>query len=298
MTTPIKIGIHQSNLSLVALSKLGTLERRLAEYDAHVEWVTLPLGPRTVDYIGAGLVDFGGTGATPPITGQANGIDLVYVATSQPRPLGGILVRSYSKIETVKDLAGMRIAFAAGSWLQQLLAFSLESAGLVWTDIVPLDLSEAVAHRALHDGHVDAWATGAVAVDGENTLRYVAATGDIISNRSTFFASRVYAEQHPQILRAVLDTLNEADHWIAGHSAEAAHLFLQEIGEHPVARWEEVIGKRPWGLVAINDTFVEEQQRTVDLFHKFGLITRKVSVRDAVLKDAAFVGNDVSLGNR
>lgn len=283
MSKEIRIGIHQSNLSLLALSKLGMLERRLAELEARVEWITLPLGPRTSDYIGANLIDFGGTGATPPIIGQANGIDLVYVATSRPRPIGGILVRSYSPIESVEQLVGKRVALAAGSWLQQLLALSLARAGLDWTAIVPLDLSEGVSHQALLAGQVDAWVTGADAIGAQRTLRYIVKTGDVVSNPSTFFAARAYAERHPEILRAVLETLDEADHWIASHRTEAAHLFLSELGQHTIAAWEEVIAKRPWGLVAISPAFVDEQQRTADVFHRFGLLPRAVEVGEAVL---------------
>jgi sulfonate transport system substrate-binding protein len=156
MTVTIRVGVHPYNWSLVALSKSNLLERALLRRPAKVEWVNYPVGRMTPDYIGARLIDFGGTGTAPPITGQANGIPLVYVAASAPREMGGILVREESRITTPADLRGKVVALAGGSGLQHVLAVALDRNGLTWQDIIAVDLPEAVAQTALVAGGIDA----------------------------------------------------------------------------------------------------------------------------------------------
>jgi sulfonate transport system substrate-binding protein len=291
MSISVRIGIHATNLSLAALSKSGILERKLEGQGAHVQWVKLPLGPKTPDYIGANLIDVGGTGATPPITGQANDIPLVYIATSKPRPLGGIYVRAFSPIQSVHDLKGKRVGLAVGSWLQQLLALSLRAQGVAWADIVPLDLSEAVSHEALLGGQIDAWATGTTGLDEPEVLRAIVHTRDVISNPSTFVARREFAEQHPELLQLVVDSLDEIDHWVQDNPTEAAQLFVHEIGEYTAQEWERAIRARPWGLVPVTESFLDEQQETANAFSDFNLLRHRINVREALLARPPKVGS-------
>jgi sulfonate transport system substrate-binding protein len=271
------------------LSRSHFLEERLAGHDTDVAWVRFREGPRTVDYIGAGVIDLGGTGATPPISGQAKGVPLVYVATSAGRAVGGIAVAAGAPIANVADLRGKRVGLAVGSWLQQLLVTALERAGVGWREIVPLDLPDSIAEAALRDGRIDAWATG-TALD-DPAFRFVARTGDVISNPSVFFAGRRFAEEQRDVLEIVVAALDEADSWTSAHPAEAARLLAADTDfGGDAAGWERVIRARPWGLHAIDDAFIDEQQRTADAFFANGLLGRKIDVREALLREPLAVG--------
>ncbi len=279
--TTLRIGIHPNNPTLTALSRTSFLQERLGGR-ADVRFVDVGPGPRSIDFIGANLVDVSGTGATPPIIGQAAGVPLVYIATSEARPLGGLVVAATSDIRSVKDLKGKRVALAVGSWLQQLVSVALDRAGLVWTDIVPLNLPDALARQALAAGDIDAWAAPANIEDAK--LRFIAHTKDLISNRSVFFARRAFAEAQPELLDEIARALDDADHWIKTNPAEAARLL--STGPAPdvsTAAWERGVSDRPWGLQTISDAFLDEQQYTADLFHRFGTLARKINVREATL---------------
>ena len=90
----IRVGYFPHNNSLFVLRHRGILEQRI---DA--EWVdlrSLPASPEPDPTTGLptlhsdwlfteGGYDFIGTGFTPPITGLAQGRDLVYVGVSGPR---------------------------------------------------------------------------------------------------------------------------------------------------------------------------------------------------------------------
>jgi sulfonate transport system substrate-binding protein len=286
MARLIRIGLHGNNPSLLALSGTTILQRHLAPLDANVEWLRLPSGPQAVDYIGANLLDVSGTGATPPISGQANGIKLVYIATSRPRPIGGIAVRADSAIHTPSDLANAHVAFAAGSWLQHLLAIGLQRGDVAWRDIVPLNLPDAAAKTALRAGDIDAWATGD-SLAGQVDFRFIAQTSDLISNRSVFFAGRGFAERNPDLVDAVVQSLDEVDRWIESNPDEAAAALEAAAGKiatgGDAGPWRVAVRGRPWGLTPISDAFLDEQQAAADLFLRFGLLTRPVNLRDAVL---------------
>ena len=284
MSFVLRVGVHANNPSLVVLSQNGLLEKNLAARGIGVEWVRIAAGARTVEYVGANLIQFGGTGLTPPIAAQAKGVPLVYVATSEARPVGGIYVRADSAVRSVADLAGKTVSLGVGSWLQALLATALDRAGLVWNDIVALDLTEPESRQALLAGDIDAWVSGGGLRDDGDQFRAIANTGDLVSNPSVFFARRDFAEQHPDVVGHVAGALDETDRWIAAHPAEAAAILARAAGGPLSAgEWEAHIAKRPWGLKPVGDGFVSDQQAAADLFYRFGLLPRQVNIRDAVL---------------
>jgi sulfonate transport system substrate-binding protein len=284
MAFVLHVGVHANNPSLLVLSQNGFLEDRLSQIGGSVVWVPISAGARTVEYIGANLIQIGGTGLTPPVAAQAKGIPLVYIAASDARAVGGIYVRKDSAIRSVADLAGRTVSLGVGSWLQALLATALDGAGLTWTDIVPLDLTEPESRTALLAGDIDAWVSGGGLRDGSDQIRAIANTGDLVTNPSVFFARRDFAEANPQAIDAAAHALQDTDLWIAKHPAAAAEV-LACVAKGPlnVAEWEAHISQRPWGIRPIDDKFVSDQQRAADLFFRFGLLPRKVDIRDALL---------------
>jgi sulfonate transport system substrate-binding protein len=283
MSRQIRLGIHASNPSLLALSKTEFLQHRVNAGVA-IEWVRLPAGPKSIDYIGANLIDISGTGATPPIAGQASGVPLAYIATSRPRPVGGIAVRADSAIRSLADLRGKTIALGLGSWLQQLLVTALNRVGLEWIDIVPLDLQDGPAQSALAAGDIDAWVTGNSLIEEGGLFRLIARTGDLVSNPSVFFARRDFAERNLDLVEAVVRALDDVDHWISGNPGEAAAVLSAAAGNGtPLAQLRSDIQHRPWGLIPVGNPFLAEQQAAADLFYRFGLLPRAIDVREATL---------------
>lgn len=291
MTFILRVGVHANNPTLLVLSQNGLLEERLAKIGGIVEWVKIAAGARTVEYIGANLIQIGGTGLTPPIAAQAKGVPVVYIAASDARAVGGIYVRKDSAIRTVADLAGKTVSLGVGSWLQALLATALDQAGLTWNDIVPLDLTEPESRQALLAGDIDAWVSGGGLRDGANEIRAIANTGDLVTNPSVFFARRDFAEANPQVIEAAASALQETDLWIAQNPAAAAAILARVAGGPlNAAEWETHIAQRPWGIRQVDDTFVSDQQKSADLFFRFGLLPRKVDIRDAVYRHPLNLG--------
>lgn len=291
MTGTLKVGVHPSNTSLFILRRRGILEPLAAEHDTHVLWVEYDDGRRTVDLLAGGEIDVGGTGSTPPVRAQSEGVDIVYVATSEPRPAHGVLlVRAYSPIQTVADLQGRTVALAEGSYQTALLATALDQAGLVYDDVKRLDVPAGEGKRAFLAGEVDAWVGGdpeLAGVQAAGGVRQLVDTATVITNRSVWFARRDFATETPELLDAVLTALHRTDAWIAEHPREAAELFARDVAGSPdVDTWETALRRRPWGPQAVSEDFVAEQQRAADLFARQGIIPRAITVADAVLPAA------------
>ena len=272
-----------NSLSLHVLHRLGLLEKGLAGSGTEVKWVKIGGGARTPDYLGADLADIGGTGSTPPITGQGNGIPIVYAAITRPRDFGGIAVHQDSAIRTVADLRGKIVSHSGGSWHQTLIATALDRAGLRWSDIVPLDLPEEISRQQLLAGAVAAWASGELVGGNVEGGRFIARTGEIFANRFVFFARRSFAERHPELLETVIAAIDQAEHWIADHPNEAAHHLIEALNRDSPEQWRALLTSRQWGLVPVEAKVLDEQQSAADVLHRFGLIGRKIDVKDATL---------------
>jgi sulfonate transport system substrate-binding protein len=290
-----RVGFFPQNNSLWVLRHRDVLERALPG----VEWVDLRDLPRERvdpfqglpsahgDHLFDGGYDFIGTGSTPPVTAQAKGHDIVYVAVSGPRYENGrLVVREDSPISSVEDLKGRRVALGHGSWQTTLLLLALDKVGLGWRDIVPVDAYDNAAARFL-SGDVDAWVGSyphLTEVERQVPVRSLAGVAGLFTHRSLWFTRRDFAVEHRDELAAIVAALQESDAWISRHHAGAADLFPVSA-DADAAAWEHALRTRPWGLQPVTEDFVKEQQHAADLFRANGLIDRDVVVADAVLPE-------------
>ncbi|WP_424535470.1 ABC transporter substrate-binding protein [Sphaerisporangium viridialbum] len=289
----IRIGVHNGNPSLFFLSRLDHV---LDTFEEPLELYFYADGTRTGELLAEGAIDFGGTGSTPPLTAQAAGLPIVYVAASAPRPgHGALLVATPDPEETaprsgpvrsIADLAGRPVAFGVGSWQTHFLAKLLAEAGLSYQDIEPRAVGrEAV--RWLRTGEIAAWvAQGADLVKAETSGKTVtlAGTAGVISNRSVFFTRRDFAETRPGAVAAFVRALQQADDWARANPREAAHLMVEAVGGS-VDAWEIALARLPWRLEPAGAEFLAEQQEAADILYAANYLRRPVDISDATAPD-------------
>ncbi|MGW1992439.1 ABC transporter substrate-binding protein [Embleya sp. NPDC001921] len=281
----VTIGVHGSNPSLYLLARLGILERALEPLGESVTWVPVE-GTRVGELLGDGTIDFGGTGSTPPIVGQAQGHDLVYVAVSAPRPgHGALLVADEGPVRAPVDLKDGTVVLSIGSWQTHFVAKALADVGLSYRDdITPVRPAAGQDQAArLRSGEIAGWVAQGpelVAALREPGLRVLHRVGDVITDRSVFFARRAFAEDRAEVAAIVVSALREADEWAAAHLDEAAALHAAEL---PGARadWAEALAALPWRLEPVPASFIAEQQEAADIFVANGFIDRPITVADA-----------------
>ncbi len=141
----VRIGFQKYG-KLVLLKSKGTLEDKLKASGYRVVWTEFPSGPPLLEALNVGAIDFGNTGEAPPIFAQAAGAPIQYVAYEPPAPKGeAILVPKDSKLNSVVDLKGKKVALNKGSNVHYLLVKALEKAGVKYSEIEPVFLAPADA---------------------------------------------------------------------------------------------------------------------------------------------------------
>ncbi len=276
--------------NLILVKARGELERRLSPLGFRVGWREFSSGPPLLEALNAGGVDFGQTGETPPIFAQAAGVPFVYVGHEPAAPTGeAILVPRGSALKTLADLKGKKVALNKGSNVHYLLVRALERAGLKYTEIEPVYLAPADARAAFERGAVDAWViwdpyfAAAQAATGAATL---ADAVGLAPNRQYYLAGQKFAEANPVVVDTVVAAIAEVDHWAADKNADVTAELSANIGI-PAAVLEPAVKRLSFGVQAMNDEAVADQQRIADSFYALGLVPKHVVVSSIVRKPAS-----------
>ncbi len=278
----VRIGFQKYG-KLVLLKSKGTLEDKLKAAGYKVVWTEFPSGPPLLEALNVGAIDFGNTGEAPPIFAQAAGAPIQYVAYEPPAPKGeAILVPKDSKLSSVADLRGKKIALNKGSNVHYLLVRALQKAGVKYSEIEPVFLAPADARAAFERGAVDAWViwdpfqAAAEAATGARTL--ADGTG-IVSNYQFYFSSKNFLESDPRIVDLVLAQLSEVDDWAKGDIHAVAEQLAPAIGL-PVPVVEAALKRQAYGIKPITDSVIADQQQVADAFFALGLLPKQIKISD------------------
>src|ERR1700710_1655265 len=194
------------------LKQKGLLEKEFAKDGISVVWVQSAGSNKALEFLNAGSIDFGSTAGSAALVAKINGnpIKSIYVFS---RPEWTALVTAKdSKIASVADLKGKRVAVTRGTDPHIFLVRALLGAGLTEKDITPVLLQHADGKTALIRGDVDAGAgldpmmAQAEIEDGAKLFfRDPAAnTWGILNVREQFL------KDYPDVVRRVLATYEEA----------------------------------------------------------------------------------------
>ena len=194
------------------LKQKGLLEKEFAKDGIGIVWVQSAGSNKALEYLNAGSIDFGSTAGSAALVARINGnpIKSIYVFS---RPEWTALVTTKdSKIASVADLKGKRVAVTRGTDPHIFLVRALLDAGLSEKDITPVLLQHADGKTALIRGDVDAWAgldpmmAQAEIEDGARLFfrKPDANTWGILNVREQFL------KDHPDIVRRVLAAYEEA----------------------------------------------------------------------------------------
>jgi sulfonate transport system substrate-binding protein len=283
-----KVGVHPNNLHLFLA---GRWDDAFGACD--ITFVSYPEGRDSARMLKDGLIDVCGTGSTPPIIAQANGLDVLYIAASAPRPAnGGIVISPSSGIHGVEDLKGCRIALLDGSFHTYLLARVLETAGLRLPDVQRVELSPGASLRALGAGEVEAWVAMAPLLDQSlkaGKAKLLAACGDTIPNRSVFWTLR-RRELPVDELDALVRSLIAFGEKISSQPGKAARLLADEgAGQADLAAWKKAVETRDWHIVPASAAIIAEQQAEADTLFRHGDLPEMLPLADAARAPSAAI---------
>ncbi|MFD5320698.1 NrtA/SsuA/CpmA family ABC transporter substrate-binding protein [Streptomyces sp. NPDC127098] len=205
------------NSGVLALGKQdGSLERALAEVNAEVAWTGSagPFAP-AAQSLNADQLDIATGSITSGITSLSQNPGFAFFTATAPDPAGeGILVRDGSGIDSVADLVGRKVAVNEGGTGEYLLLKALQEEGIDPDEVERVYLRPDQTAAVFNAGQVDAWAVWAaysVAEIGSGDAHFLVDGADIGSDNYSLTAVRTeFAEQHPDVVRALYTYLHEA----------------------------------------------------------------------------------------
>ena len=284
-TTTLNIGFQKYGV-LPIIKARGDLDKALKEKGVNVKWVEFPAGPQLLEGLNVGSVAFGESGEAPPIFAQAANSNLVYVANQPAAPLAeALIVPKDSAIQSVQDLKGKRVVLNKGSNVQYLLLKVLEANHLKLDDIQVVYLPPADARAAFEKGAVDAWVIWDpffAAAEKQLNAKVIATGQNLVNNHQFYLADRKFAEQHPDVLKIVVNELNTTTQWVSQHQTDAAKLLEKPTGL-PLDILKTSISRMGFGVTPISNDVVKKQQAVADAFYQQKLIPNKINIQAAVL---------------
>ncbi|QIW18340.1 aliphatic sulfonate ABC transporter substrate-binding protein [Bacillus thuringiensis] len=286
----IQIGIQQGLSPLLLAQKKGWFEEEFKKERVKVKWTEFQSGPPYFEAIASNRLDFGEVGNSPVISAQAAGIEFTEIAnTSYARKGTGILVQKDSKITSVKDLKGKKIAVAKGSSAFNLLYRALEKEGINAKDVNVIQLQPDEAQPAFESGSVDAWAIWDPFISLQlNKGAKGIADGELLNVSSPEFliARTKFAKEHPELVEKFLKVYEKARVWQESNLDEAIKIYTsaKKIDAEIV---KEVFDHDKPILVPVTKEIIAEQQKTADFQYKLGSIKKEIKTDKVV--DNSFV---------
>jgi sulfonate transport system substrate-binding protein len=279
----LRVGFQKGEPVLMAAKANKDLENLLGPKGVSVEWIEFQFGPPMLEAMRVGSVDIGAVGDTPPIFAQAAHADLLYIAANHGAPQS-ILLPAGSKLQTLADLKGKKLAFGRGSSAHNFVLMVLEKAGLRYDEIEPIYLGPADAGAAFERRAIDAWSiwepytSVAVTRPGVRTLT---TNNEIGEQFGYIIGNGGFVRANPALAASVIEALaTAADHARTDRGALAALLagatgIQQEV-------WSRALAQDPFQLLPMNDELTRGQQKVADRFRALGLVPVDIKVADIV----------------
>src|SRR6476660_7246453 len=212
----------------MVLKQKGLLEKEFAKDGISIVWVQSAGSNKALEFLNAGSIDLGSTAGSAALVARINGnpIKSIYVY-SRPEWTALVTTRD-SRIATVADLKGKRVAVTRGTDPHIFQVRALLDAGLTEKDITPVLLQHPDGKTALIRGDVDAWAgldpmmAQAEVTDGAKLFyrNKEANTWGILNAREEFL------KDHPDIVRRVLAVYEEARKYSLANYDEEKRVFI------------------------------------------------------------------------
>jgi len=285
-TKTINLGIQQALSPLWIAKEKGWLEEAFKEVGVEIAWTEFQSGPPQFEGIAARKLDITEVGNTPPLSGQAAGIDFKEIALlSEGETNNAILLPEVSDIKSVKDLEGKKVAVAKGSSAFGLLYAAFEKEGVDPSKVEIIQLQPDEAQPAFENRSVDAWATWEPFISYQtvgNNAKVLLKGKDVDTYGYMFTIARTkFVEDNPDLVSIYLEVYKKATDWMNEHPEEAVQFFANLKGIDPTVV-EEVLKNTPYKMQAIDENVISSQQSAADLFVEQDVFSNKINVEEVV----------------
>ena len=288
-TTDVRIAYFPNitHTQALVLKNQKTLENKWKD-KCSISWKSFNAGPAEMEAIFAGEIDLGYIGPVPALSANVKSGGEVKIISNATNAGAVLLKRKDSGINSVKDLAGKKIAVPQIGNTQHLCLLNvLSENGLKTTDkggdVTVNASANADILNLIGNGSVDAafvpepWgATIESKADAEVLLDYdqVFLNGDYPS--AVVVVNKDFMDEHPDLVQEFLDAHKDATLYINENSDKAQEIVNQEIEDATGKSLEKDILKKAFSRMKVTDTLNR------DAVMKFGEISKKEGFIQAV----------------
>jgi sulfonate transport system substrate-binding protein len=278
--TTLRIGDQKGN-SRAVMEAAGVL----TDVPYKIEWKEFAAAAPLLEALSAAAIDTGLVGDAPFTFAAAANVPVKAIAAIRQSGDGlAILVPGPSAIKSFDDLRGKKIATGRGSIGHQLILAALESRGWKASDIQIVFLAPSDAKIAYTQGSVDAWSTWEPYVSQEEVLfksrRVITAEG-ITPGIGFQVATPDAINTKRAELEDFVRRLMAARAWSLGNVAGYAETWgkLMNIPTAVPLNW---LTRAKIRIAPIDDAVVADEQKTIDLYFRWGLIKQNLNASDIV----------------
>lgn len=180
-------------------------------------------------------VDFGMFGIAAATLGAAAGEPIVVIASACNRGMA-VISGANSSINTIKDLAGKRVAIWPGSTQEVFILERLHMEGMSVKDITPVRISFSEMHLALARGDVDAYVgaepgPGVSLSTGVGKLVEYPYSTPMGSLNMVFGAHRDTLAEKPKLAEVILGIHRHASEYGMKNPDAVATMAVQKLGQ-------------------------------------------------------------------
>ncbi len=290
----LRVGDQKGN-SQAVMDAAGVLK----DVPYKIEWKEFAAAAPLLEALGAGAIDTGLVGDAPFTFAAAANVPVKAIAAiRQSREGLAILVPEPSAIRSFDDLRGRKIATGRGSIGHQLILAALEAKGWQASDVQIVFLAPSDAKVAYTQGSVDAWSTWEPYVSQEEVLfksrRVITAEG--LTAGLSFQVATPNAIRDKRVeLQDFVRRLTAARAWSLSNVNGYAESWgrLMNVPSAVALNW---LSRARIRIAPIDDGVVADEQATIDLYHRWGLIKQKLDAADIVDRSFAdAIGKGASL---
>jgi sulfonate transport system substrate-binding protein len=278
--TTLRVGDQKGNSEAV-MEAAGVLK----DVPYKIEWKEFAAAAPLLEALGAGAIETGLVGDAPFTFAAAANVPIKAIgAVRQTREGLAILVPRESRIHGFEDLRGRKIATGRGSIGHQLILAALEARDWSPSDVQIVFLAPSDAKVAYTQGSVDAWSTWEPYVSQEEVLfqsrRVITAEGLTPGLGFQVASPNAIRDKRPQ-LEDFLQRLTAARAWSQTNVSAYAETWgrLMNIPPAVPLNW---LNRAKIRIAPIDDGVVADEQKTIDLYFRAGLIKQKLNAADIV----------------
>ena len=278
--TTLRVGDQKGN-SQAVMEAAGVLR----DVPYKIEWKEFPAAAPLLEALGAGAIETGLVGDAPFTFAAAANVPVKAIGAIRQSQEGlAILVPGGSPVHGFEDLRGKKIATGRGSIGHQLILAALESKGWSASDVQIVFLAPSDAKVAYTQGSVDAWSTWEPYVSQEEVLfqsrRVITAEG-LTPGIGFQVASPNAIRDKRAELQDFLRRLTAARAWSLTNVSAYAETWgkLMNIPPAVPLNW---LSRAKIRIAPIDDGVVADEQKTIDLYFRSGLIKQKLNAADIV----------------